>query len=52
MAAAVPFSQVGRKGIVKHVTSATTKTGHTLVYILAGVGALMLIAIIRGVAQG
>ena len=36
----------------KRVTSATTKTGHTLIYILAGVGALMLIAIIWGVAQG
>ena len=36
----------------KRVTSATTKTGHTLVYILAGVGALMVVMIIWGLAHG
>ena len=35
----------------KRITSATTKTGHTLVYILAGVGALMVVMIIWGLAQ-
>lgn len=35
----------------KQVTSATTKTGHTLVYILAGVGAVMIIMIIWAATQ-
>lgn len=35
----------------KRVTSATTKTGHTVVYILAGLGAVMLIAIIVAAAR-
>lgn len=44
----IPFNEVKS---FKRVTSATTKTGHTLVYILAGVGALMVVMIIWGLAQ-